>query len=1855
MANRIEFDKGYKLTYDSNGKLLKREKWSYNPKKTTTTKSPTTTQKPFINENTTSDRHSMVAEKNKGKSYVAGQGFVDKKTTTPSYTSAFNRPDYINGKPAKQEQQKKTYDATKSNANKPKIEKKTYTVTEKDYQKAQDTSINRYVGAYNYERRKDPNSKKTQTAKKELENASANMQFTASKNISDNFKKMSDEARERSRDANLSLDERLDWEAKANAYKQESVKLNRQSQYDENIKKTDFDYNNTKDAEKYIEAGRAADTYLPKTNEEKESVVVKSTLGSLNQDDFLKAASLAMTGDEERKYYWNRGKNGEEAAFNYLKALYDTKGLGDRFAERFSSGIDKAVEQNKMSDFMRGSIGAGVAALEGITSTGESFYGIAQSVVEANNQEMSYNEMLSERLATKIINKEQQKTGNIGIDIARSVGQMLPAIAVSISTMGAGAPAFVSSIAASGTTFGTVYGKTYVDTRRQGYDAQDAAAYSTLNAGLEAGLQYALTGVSQLGGGVVTKGLSKKAGEIVNKFIKNPIARKGLNIFTMQGISSAGEFSEEYLQGFFDPLVRNAVLNENNEIDFFSEENFYQGGIGALTAFLFNIPTNISSASTQIDKAREIGENLSSEELIAHITTAKNYAKGTDAFKNAEFFETQYTEEEIANGEVNPIEAGYLVLDNIVEANRNDNIQDFIDGNTNWNDLSDAERRFIVDPKNADYMRETFDVDVDSNMSAETISKAVKNIAAQNSNNNIVAKEPSAVDLFEEMLDEDISTLTEEYGVKKEGLKKGVVLPKKTSETKTLSNMAASLLSNPDLSQEARAKLKQGVVKEDFSYVPITNKSLEAKVQEIFEQKDNDIDRVRKEEWQSVVDGNTPLTPVKSTLAITLYNEYVNAGNFQAAYEIALELRSFTTEYGQVIQTVSMLNKTTPDGALYSVERALARMNKKWQKKYKNFEKATISKDLAQKMLEAKNEEEISAARNEIIADIASQIPSNWFEKINAWRRISMLLNPITHARNIAGNAVSIPARALKDLIGVAIENKAEKKGYIKKEERTKSVLNPFSKADKKYLDAGIESYSKIKDILTENNKSDEVAVQRQKKVFNLKFLEFLRKLNFKALAAEDMWFSRYAYTRAYAKAMKARGISPDTLSKSDNVKLSEYAMEQALKATYREANALATSLEKFKRLNKATYVIGEGMMPFVKNPLNILKQGAEFSPIGVIKGIVDMTKGVKNETYTPAQAIDNLATGLSGTAIMALGAFLASQGLLTGGDDEENQNYALVIGDKSYTLDWAMPVALPLFMGVEAFNAFDTGDVTTSFTNMLDSITKISEPLFNFTVLSNINKSIKNTSNSESPMIDFVINLMTSYAGQFVPSIFGAISRVADDTKRTSYYEPNSEIPYEINALLQGVQKKVAGVTMQPKLDRWGNEVKSGNVGQRIVENMLSPGYYSEKPNSDIDKEIDELFLQTGEESVIPPVASKKVKINGVEHVLSADEYTKYSKTLGQTAYNSVSDVINSIDYKYMTPRERTIAIDTAYAYAEEKAKSEMFSDYKMSKAFSAISNGDFNIEEYAYYKSATNNINDNNKKNILYGLYLSENAKKGIYEAEFENKNTKKEKSIDYAVNKGIGVDSFIKTSSAMKTLSGEKQYERTRWIKNNAKDDNEMYLLYQTFIEDNKNYRNSIEYANDQGISAKTYLQREIEIAEMSNDKTTYADKDVVYENGELVEFDTVEYNSQNTKVNHAETLLNGGYTEDEILFFWQKEYPDDDGFSYIASIGLQPSAYVGYKTQVFKADVDENGKSITGTKKEKIMSYINSMNISEPQKLVLKMSVTDYTYSTPEYQRVIDYIVSRPISTKEKIKIFDNLGLKVVGNTVYPQKK
>lgn len=96
---------------------------------------------------------------------------------------------------------------------------------------------------------------------------------------------------------------------------------------------------------------------------------------------------------------------------------------------------------------------------------------------------------------------------------------------------------------------------------------------------------------------------------------------------------------------------------------------------------------------------------------------------------------------------------------------------------------------------------------------------------------------------------------------------------------------------------------------------------------------------------------------------------------------------------------------------------------------------------------------------------------------------------------------------------------------------------------------------------------------------------------------------------------------------------------------TYKDDNKWT---ELFSSIHKLGGV-GEVVMPFTKTPANMVARSLDYSPVGLAKGVKDFyTKG-----GNPAEYIDEIAKGLTGSAGIALGAALYKSGVLTGAESD--------------------------------------------------------------------------------------------------------------------------------------------------------------------------------------------------------------------------------------------------------------------------------------------------------------------------------------------------------------------------------------------------------------------------------------------------------------------------------------------------------------------------------------------------------------------------------------------------------------------------
>ena len=805
---------------------------------------------------------------------------------------------------------------------------------------------------------------------------------------------------------------------------------------------------------------------------------------------------------------------------------------------------------------------------------------------------------------------------------------------------------------------------------------------------------------------------------------------------------------------------------------------------------------------------------------------------------------------------------------------------------------------------------------------------------------------------------EDIQRMVEQYGQIEAGEKpfREATLPKKTAPGKNVSQTVRTVLEAEATPEIILPDIYELASEGHYSFESITDKqaiqAADAKI----------TDRGwagALAEWTKTVAAGK-VSKENTATGWALYNHAANAGDTKAALEILDNMVLHQRSAAQALQATRILKNLTPEAQLYNVTRSVKNLQEELDKRYgeKHGFKVEINENLAERFLQAQTDKTREEVLTEIYRDIGRQMPSRFMDKWNAWRYLAMLGNPRTHVRNIVGNAGFAPVVAAKNVTATGIESMVN---FVSrgKTGRTKSIITGATAKDRALLGAAWADYAKAEELILAGGKYDDL--QRQRKeiesgrvIFKTKPLEAARRFNSAAMEQEDSWFAKPHYAAAMAGYCKANGITPEQIAKDGAAvkKAREYAVKEAQKATYRDTNALSQVFSDIggkwvRSENPAKKAVGhlvEGILPFRKTPANILARGLEYSPLGIIKGVSEAVRSVKSKEITPAQAIDSISAGLTGTGLLALGFWLASMGLVRGhGSDDEkergfeelsgHQSYSMEIGNDSYTLDWLAPECLPFFVGVNLYD-LNKGKEETNVSTVLNSMTTLTEPMLEMSCLQSLNDLIDSvgyaSSNDLSGLVTIAASAATSYITQAFPTLLGQIERSGEAERMTSYTDKNNRyLTTDMQYTIGKVSAKLPGwdFSQIPYIDAWGRTESSGKVGTRVFNNMLNPSYTSTIVEGEMEEELLRLYMQT-DDSVFPSRAAKYFNVDGERKDLTAEEYVKYATLKGQTSYEVVSELLKSKAYKGMNDEKKAKAVEDSYTLANQLAKSKI-SDY--------------------------------------------------------------------------------------------------------------------------------------------------------------------------------------------------------------------------------------------------------------------------------------------------------------------------------------
>ena len=774
---------------------------------------------------------------------------------------------------------------------------------------------------------------------------------------------------------------------------------------------------------------------------------------------------------------------------------------------------------------------------------------------------------------------------------------------------------------------------------------------------------------------------------------------------------------------------------------------------------------------------------------------------------------------------------------------------------------------------------------------------------------------------------------------------------------------AESLRTKSDLP----AEVKQEFIDNPELYKSLSNETTVARAEEIFA-------RGETEARNAFSDMLKTADPAAVPLGKMIADDLIAKGDRAGAVNVLRDMSAALTRSGQFSQAaVIALTKADPMTALQYIQRQVDTMNaagaKKFGRKWNDFELTDAEID-AFKNIDPGDTQAVETAMENVGKRISKEYPATVYEKLLELRRIGMLLNPRTMVRNTLANAAMMPVQGASGKVSALIQDITHRINpdftptqalHVSKESKTlasqvadnmRSVLSGDTKyyefqgqgASAKGQNAlnDLNQYARDKTIFKGEIKSDWLSQLVDKTAYELNkvsqktaqqdlfsgmtsekgILENTRQLTYGLLELGDAGFVDKFFRDRLASYIEARGIKSVNDVPPEAITT---ALDEAMKATFKDDNALTEMLSSIKRSTNRVGGMGNFLLTFTKTPANIAMRIADYSPAGLIYAAA---KHVKGQTDA-AQFIDDISKGLTGTGLMVLGAQLFKAGILTGPESDDKDEAAFMrtqgfkpnavhVGDKYYTVDWAQPAASGLMMGAAIMAELEKNP-DASFA---DASVAAGKTALNTWIEASPVKSIEDLFSSYEGLPGGVAELVQEIPGSFIPSTVGATARTVDPVQRQTYSKGDW-----LGTLFGGMQAKIPGASksLPAAYDTWGRPItRQNSTGEAAFAQFVSPGTLGNANESPIDNVILELFQDTGNNKVFPRKAGWSVTVDGESKSLTNREYSDYQREMGQMSYNIAEYLVPKFDN--LTDEQKVSVLDNAYSMAKDVAENELF-----------------------------------------------------------------------------------------------------------------------------------------------------------------------------------------------------------------------------------------------------------------------------------------------------------------------------------------
>ena len=738
-----------------------------------------------------------------------------------------------------------------------------------------------------------------------------------------------------------------------------------------------------------------------------------------------------------------------------------------------------------------------------------------------------------------------------------------------------------------------------------------------------------------------------------------------------------------------------------------------------------------------------------------------------------------------------------------------------------------------------------------------------------------------------------------------------------------------------------------------------------------------------------------------------LLKQYQDAGDYQGAVEVAKKMRQMGTSAGQAVQAYNIMARMSPEGMFYyaqsELNEAFNKMiegkSKQWIEK--NQDKFTLTPEETQTIIDTMKEvgemedgREKTVKLAEIQKLVSDKIPPSAGQSIKAWMRISMLFNPKTQVRNVMGNSVVLPVNATADVFSGAMDKLISKKTGVRTTGVTKEGIKGYAKGFGKGL---FESYDDFrKGINTRNVEGNRFEIGEGKSFKDKglgKALNRVDSLLSFSLDAGDRGFYEASFTNSINNQLVLNNTTEVTQDMID------IATQEALQRTWQDDNSYTqTVLSIRKNLNKLNvkgYGLGDVLIPFAKTPANLTKAIVDYSPVGLVKTLaLDARKfnnSLSNGQYSPQlqhKFVQNLGKGMAGSLLYVLGYGLAKAGIATGESDDDKDvknfmknslgigSYSIKVGDKSFSYDWAQPVATPLAIMTNYVKYSKDNPDASAINKAIKSLDIGTEQLLQQSFMESLNTVLNGTGTTMENLSKAILDL----PARSIPTFSKQIADMVDETQRTTF-EYGKPVQSAINSVISKIP--FASKSLPASVDTLGHEVKKYGGNNNLWNVMFNPANTNKGQLSKAGKEIYDVYMQTGDTTIFPRTAPYYINSKGEKVNMTSQERNQFQRVTGKYVENSLNSLMKDADYKKLSNDKKAEIINEIVSDSYSKAKYDVLKIDSKEYEKKRNTLKDVKPSSYYNYKFKTEGMKkDNEKINVLVNANYTDKEKTAIYE---------------------------------------------------------------------------------------------------------------------------------------------------------------------------------------------------------------------------------------------------------------------------------